>query len=107
MKSKVGIDIVKNSRIKLTPDFLQKFLSKNELALINSFTSKKRRKEFAAGRWAVKEAIFKALDNPIALNSIDIGYENNKPVVLNTDLKNVSISISHEKNYSVGIAIII
>jgi holo-[acyl-carrier protein] synthase len=50
MIKKVGIDIIENNRIKLTQTFLEKFLSNNELQLINSFESLQRKVEFAAGR---------------------------------------------------------
>lgn len=39
------------------------------------------------------------------MNKIDINYINSKPIILNEELKNISISISHEKKYSVGMAV--
>jgi holo-[acyl-carrier protein] synthase len=45
------------------------------------------------------------LDEGIAPSLIDIGYKNNTPIILNPNLKNIHISISHEINYSVGMAV--
>ena len=64
MISGIGIDIVEISRVKdgiekLGSAFSNKILSNEEIQLIPSNTQKQY--EFIAGRWAVKEAIAKAL----------------------------------------------
>ncbi|ATZ18677.1 holo-[acyl-carrier-protein] synthase [Williamsoniiplasma somnilux] len=106
MRQELGIDIVKNSRIKINYNFLIKFLTKTELKMMENFTSKKRKKEFAAGRWAAKEAIFKVLKTTkkINLNEIELGYDNNKLLIKNKNLSNIVVSLSHEKKYSIAIA---
>lgn len=106
MNQRVGIDIVDNLRIKLTPNFLTKFLTQNELKIFATFEIEERKREFAAGRWAVKEAILKVLDDEqkIPMNQIDVGYNNKKLVLLNQEFKNIAISVSHERLWTVGIA---
>ncbi|AJM71973.1 holo-ACP synthase [Mycoplasma yeatsii] len=101
---KIGIDIIENKRIKLNDNFICKILSENEIKIFKTKTKVEQR-EFLSGRWAVKEAIIKSLDDPISMNKIDINYINSKPIILNKELKNISISISHEKKYSVGMAV--
>ncbi|AUF83484.1 ACP synthase [Mesoplasma syrphidae] len=105
MIKKIGIDIVENSRIKLTQVFLEKFLSAKELLIIESFENEQRKLEFAAGRWAVKEAIIKTLDIWISPTLIDIGYHNKRPVILTPGMEAIHVSISHETNYAVGMAV--
>ncbi|WP_434325369.1 holo-ACP synthase [Mycoplasma capricolum] len=104
MINNVGIDIVENKRIKLKEEFIVKVLSANEIKTFN-LKNKKQKREFLAGRWAIKEAIIKTLDQPISMNKIDIEYINDKPVIKNQELQNILISISHEKKYAVGIAL--
>ncbi|MDQ0567419.1 holo-ACP synthase [Mycoplasma yeatsii] len=101
---KIGIDIIENKRIKLNDNFISKILSENEIEIFKTKTKVEQR-EFLSGRWAVKEAIIKSLDDPISMNKIDINYIKSKPIILNKELKNISISISHEKKYSVGMAV--
>ncbi|WP_027063352.1 holo-ACP synthase [Mesoplasma seiffertii] len=105
MIKKIGIDIVENARIKLTQAFLEKFLSAEELQMLNKFESEQRKLEFAAGRWAVKEAIIKTLDIWISPTLINIGYDNQTPIILTPGLQSTHISISHETNYAVGMAV--
>ncbi|WP_338969379.1 holo-ACP synthase [Spiroplasma endosymbiont of Labia minor] len=100
----IGIDIVKIKRISLKESFLIKFLSQNELQILNDFSSKQRKMQFVAGRWAAKEAIIKVIDIPTNFNKIDIGYENERPVILTSEYKNIEISISHDKEYAIAVA---
>ncbi|WP_434343922.1 4'-phosphopantetheinyl transferase superfamily protein [Mycoplasma sp. 06067-C1-B144P-99-0482-3] len=104
MINNLGIDIVENKRIKIKKEFVIKVLSINEIKTFNT-KNKKQKREFLAGRWAIKEAIIKTLDEPISMNKIDIEYINNKPVIKNQELQNILISISHEKKYAIGIAL--
>ncbi|QHX36840.1 holo-ACP synthase [Spiroplasma sp. BIUS-1] len=103
--AKIGIDIVENQRINLDEKFLVKFLHKQEIELLNNLQSMEAKIEFASGRWAAKEAIIKCLEENIVANTINIVYSNKKPVIENENLKNIEISISHEKNYSVAVAL--
>ncbi|WP_031543129.1 holo-ACP synthase [Mesoplasma photuris] len=105
MIKKVGIDIVENNRLNLEEKFLSKVLTIKEIDILNAKTSDKSKLEFLGGRWAIKEAIIKTLDQKIPMNAIEINYDDQAPIILNEDLKNIHISISHETNYSVGMAV--
>lgn len=102
----IGIDIVNKSHFNNVSDnFVKRFLTKKEyLEYLNLENSYKI--NFLSGRWAAKEAIYKAISNykKINLINIEILYDKNrKPFCSNID--NVSISISHSDNYSIAMAI--
>lgn len=97
----IGCDIVENKRLK---NKCKRFI---ELVLTKKEQKEYRLKgiSYLCGRFAAKEAIMKALPNTKSLNFLDIEILNDlngKPVC---NLKNVSISISHEKNYTIAIAL--
>ena len=107
----IGIDIVENKRIEksISDYFLNFVLSKDELEIYNNKPSKKKKVEFLAGRFAVKEAIIKAMSGvelPYRNQLVVLNDENGKPFV-NYKNYNILISISHEQNYAVGIAYLI
>ncbi|MDO4198290.1 MAG: holo-ACP synthase [Erysipelotrichaceae bacterium] len=104
----VGIDIIERSRIN----------EKNEKWLIDNFLSDKEREElnrnskrvneYLCGRWAAKEAIYKALSPEKKVDYTKISVLNDdsgKPYVEYENYE-IKISISHEKNYAVAIAIL-
>lgn len=104
---KVGVDIVENKRvIKLfkayDTKFLQKFLSSEE---ISCWLRRGKKMESLCGLFAAKEAVVKCLNNEKTnFLQIKVFYKNNIP---QAKYKNFSIplSISHEKSYSVAVAI--
>lgn len=106
----IGTDIVEISRIK--PDLAHRILSPSEFALYNGFSSDKRKSEFLAGRFAVKEAISKALSHvsfELSYSEMDVkNDEYGKPFLVCEKLKNFrfSLSISHENSYAIGFCII-
>ncbi|AVP49044.1 holo-ACP synthase [Williamsoniiplasma luminosum] len=105
--NKVGIDIIENSRIKIEQNFLNKILTQNEIKYLDQVDDLQRKIEFTAGRWAVKEAIWKVIsvEKRLAFHQIEIGYDpSHRPVVLNSEFANIAISISHEKHFTVAIA---
>lgn len=107
---KIGVDIVENKRFKnkLDYNFLSHFLTANELKDYERFDNQQAKINFISGRWAVKEAVFKTLTSASrpSLKQIEIGYDNNRaPIVLTPKLNHIQISISHENNYSVAIAL--
>lgn len=107
MIDKVGIDIVQIKRIKLKANFISKVLHTDEILIFNQFTNKIQKRQFLAGRWAVKEAIFKASFSPLTFASINVFYLDNKPTVnIANFTKVITISIAHEVDYAVAIAII-
>ncbi len=118
----IGIDIVKIVRIKNLVEkygdrFLRKILSNAELETI----AKKRIDEFAAGRFAAKEALYKALGKNYNLSFSDIsvlGDNDNKPYIhIPSELKEkawpedgkhivIHVSISHDTDYATALVII-
>jgi len=100
----LGCDIVEIARIERKLEKLtSKVLSTDELKLYQNFSSKKRKIEFVAGRFAAKEAIIKAYPTAIKMTDINISYQNDKPLC---NLKNIKVTISHENNYAIAFAIL-
>ena len=85
----IGTDIIEIKRIKELNHrerFIHKLLSNDELNMYINFKSDKRKDEFLAGRWAVKEALYKALGSYC-------------------DNKSYKEFISHCENYAVAFVI--
>ncbi len=102
---KIGIDIVSVKRIKLKTRFINLVLHLDEIKILNQKKSLKNKREFLAGRWAVKEAVLKTLEKPVPMNQINISYENEKPFITSFGFEKTLISLSHEKRFAVGMAI--
>ncbi len=109
----IGIDLIKTSRMeRLMERFgekgLLKFLSSDELALIKSYKT-------AAGFWAIKEAFSKALGTGIGkdcsfhdmkLYKTDKGAPKlslSKKIIDKFKIVDVSVSITHDGEYAVGV----
>lgn len=110
-----GVDITEVSRLKRAvekwgPEFLNRVFTKGELK--NAQTRGSSLYQHLAGRFAAKEAIFKALgDKNLGWQDVEIINNNEgKPecVLLNKKSRSVAVhvSISHVKNYAVANAII-
>ena len=97
----IGVDIVKISRIKFK--IAPRILSDSEMSLFEEM-SDIRKKEFLAGRFAIKEALFKAGIKE-HFSSLNIKYNEDNSIYLE-NYENVKISISHEKEYAIGYAIV-
>jgi holo-[acyl-carrier protein] synthase len=96
----LGCDIVKVSRFERNLSRLAfNILTAPELA---EFTESTNKIEYVAGRWAAKEAIFKATGNK---RMTVLNNSNGAPYVVNNP--NIKISISHEKEYAMAIALMI
>ena len=106
----IGIDICQINRIKQT--LSDRILSEEETKIYNGFKLDSRKIEFLAGRFAVKEAIIKALsyidEDTSMKNLVVLNDEKKRPYLAEPSYmkKKISISISHEKEYSVGFAVI-
>lgn len=121
MKIKCGTDIIEIERIKeaienLGEKFLTKVFTENEIQYCES--KKAQKYQHYAGRFAAKEAVFKAiselLTDKFALNWNDYEILNNtegRPEVIIKGLKskveNIDISISHCKQYATATAVVI
>ena len=106
--SKVGIDIVKLDRLKDVSDsFVKKVLSLQEIEVYEKYSGS-RKVEYLGGRFASKEAIIKCLsevENP-NMNEISVlNRENGRPYVVYKTY-DIDISISHEKEYAIAMAIL-
>ena len=105
----VGIDIVENARIKkaMSDAFVRKVLSDEERERYEGF-KEGRKIEFLSGRCAAKEAIIKCLSGIEVPELSDLNIqndENGRPFIEYKDYE-IILSISHERNYSVAIAIL-
>ncbi len=101
----VGCDIVKISRlIKNSDEIAERVLHHDELVIYHSYDNK-RRIEFLAGRFAAKEAVYKAHNGYGKFNEINIYSDD---MVLKTNIKDyrVNVSISHEEDYAIAYCII-
>ncbi len=104
----IGIDIIYHSKILEAKNTWNKFLSSNEIKIAEEFIDEKRKVSYISGIWASKEAIYKASDcAKVSYKNIDI-KKNKKgmPEVFINDVKsNFKISISHEEDFSIAVAI--
>lgn len=111
----IGFDLQEVKRIKNEDKLLEKIALQSEIDYIQKF---KERKERVATLWAVKEAVFKALDisaGEISFKEIELCHkENGSPFVrlfgraleiFEKKFKKIEISISHQKNIVGAVAI--
>ena len=123
MKILTGTDIIESNRIKesiesLGENFKNKIYTQKEIEYCES--KKNVRYQHYAGRFAAKEAIFKAvselLDNKFEISWKDaevLNDEQGKPRVtfkspkLQEKIENIDISISHCKEYATANVVII
>lgn len=128
MKITTGIDIIEVERIKkaiedLGDNFLNRIYTSSEIEYCNKSDIMKY--QHYAARFAVKEAVYKAISNYVLdrddglWTSIEvINYENGKPGInverLNKNItktandlniKDIDISISHIKEYAIASAV--
>lgn len=122
MKVNCGTDIIEIDRVKkaierLENKFLNKIFTKKEIEYCES--KNKMRFQHYAARFAVKEAVFKAISNNLE-NKYQIGWKNiqvknddkGKPSIefLECNIKglqNIDISISHCKSYATAMVVVI
>lgn len=109
----LGTDIIEVSRIQKSikrfgNDFLKHILTPQEIAYASKFKSPY---QHYAGRFAAKEAIFKALGDP-KVSWQDINISNDKEgkpqcvVAGKRNSKKILLSISHCKNYATAVAVV-
>jgi holo-[acyl-carrier protein] synthase len=106
----IGTDIVEIARID--HKLVDRILSVPEIEKYSNFKSESRKSEFLAGRFAVKEAIYKALGHlDFSLSMTDLIILNDQygcPYLLCDKLKNerIKISISHERLFAIAFCVI-
>ncbi|MEK4027079.1 MULTISPECIES: holo-ACP synthase [Bacillaceae] len=110
----IGMDIVEISRIQRLiqrqPKFVERILTEKEREVFNSRNGR-RQYEYAAGRFAAKEAFAKALGSGIGeqLSFQDIETEADeygKPYIKSPFFEGVHLSITHSKEYAAAQVII-
>ena len=118
-----GTDIIEVERVKKaisqTEGFKQKVFTEKEIAYAEGKGENVKYQHYA-GRFAAKEAIYKAvsnIDNTITFGNIEIinNKENKeRPIVtiynqdgsVRDDIKNIDVSISHIKELAIATAVI-
>lgn len=104
----IGCDIVAIDRIKtlIQHQGYGKILTKKEQQYFHTI-SKRRQIEWLAGRFAVKEAVFKAISKQyphMMISQIEVlSDEDGRPYVCLSDCE-VHVSISHEQQYAIAYA---
>ena len=104
----IGCDIVDLSRLDINNDSLAlKILTAKECEIFKNKKTFKQKKEFLGGRFAGKEAFFKAIGIEKGLNSFQdieiLNDINGKPYL---NYSKSFISLAHENNYAVAYVVI-
>ncbi|WP_279159757.1 holo-ACP synthase [Thomasclavelia cocleata] len=104
----IGCDIVDLSRLDINNDSLAlKILTAKEFEIYKKKKTFKQKKEFLGGRFAGKEAFFKAVGIEKGLNSFQdieiLNDINGKPYL---NYSKSFISLAHENNYAIAYVII-
>ena len=107
---KVGIDIVAIDRIKniykkFGYKFLHKIFTERELEEFKGIENFNRKIEKISGRFAAKEAVMKTDENLTEFKKIEI-LSSSKGIPIVANLNGYEISISHEKEYAVAVAVL-
>lgn len=95
----IGVDICNLNRLKNMDHLANKILHEKELALYQDKKTIQAKKEFLGGRFAVKEAFFKACGIVPYKSICCLNDTQGKPYILN---ETCHVSISHEKDYVIA-----
>lgn len=107
----IGIDIIDVDQFKKIPyskkpNFYKKIFIPSEIQYCLKY---KNPYEHFAGKFALKEAVKKAINEPILMLDIETSHSNSKPIVKLRgkwrEKYNFLASISHEKKFAVGMII--
>lgn len=104
----IGCDIVNLNRLNINDEKLvSRILTQNELAVFLNKKNDKHKREYLAGRFAGKEAFFKAYGiehQMISFHDVEIlNNEFGKPTL---NFPNTFISISHEQDYAIAYVVV-
>lgn len=122
MRVKCGVDIIEISRVResiesLGENFLNRIYTKKEIEYCES-KGKSKYQHYAA-RFAVKEAVFKAIsemiENKYSITWKDIETTNDEQgrpkvdilVIKNLEIENIDVSISHCKEYAIANVVVL
>jgi len=105
----IGIDLVKIDRFEelpfeKNPDFYKNLFTSSEIEYCLKFDEPY---EHFAGKFAIKEAVIKAIGKKLPLTSIITDHKNSQPIV---EVENSSeyffkVSLSHEEKFAIAIVI--
>ena len=107
----IGIDIINVDRFtkipySAKPNFYKKIFLPSEIKYCLKY---KNKYEHFAGKFALKEAVKKAVNERISMLDIETSHSKSKPIVkIRGKWKKkytFLVSISHEKNFAVGIVV--
>ncbi len=106
----IGIDITEISKFENIPineklDFYKKIFFQSEIDYCLKFSNPYER---FAGKFAIKEATIKSINEKINMIDIETFHENNKPAIrINNigDKYNFLVSISHDENTAIAVVI--
>ena len=96
----IGTDIVYLPRLSLEDDFVKRILTDEEYSLYESFRTEKKKRDFLGGRFAAKEAIYKATQDPHYLSYAVLADEKGRPYVKGHP--EIEISIAHDREYAIA-----
>lgn len=99
----IGTDIAEIERFRGRDEkFARRILGEMEFEQYSGLKSERRRAEYLAGRWAAKEAIYKATGDKGCLAYEVVNDENGKPRAIGRP--GIKVSISHEAGLVVAVA---
>ena len=107
----LGIDLIKIGKFENKPylsnkNFYKKIFFDSEIKYCLKY---KNHAPHFSGKFAVKEALIKAIKEKISLREIKVYYKNSKPMVKvksSLDKKyNFIISVSHENDFAIAVVI--
>ena len=105
----IGTDIVDIKRIEkaMEQPVIQKILTPKEQELANRLRGH-RKSEWIAGRFAAKEAIYKAIHNVVdcMIWDIEVLSDEHHAPICTCFPYDVMISIAHEKEYAIAYALV-
>lgn len=97
----IGIDLVEIARVELNDSFLDAVLTEEEKKEYAELKTDKRRKEYVAGRFAAKEAVYKVTQDSAYLHYAILHDGSGKPYV--KDHPELEISIAHDGGIAVAV----
>ncbi len=114
-KTLIGVDIVEFARVERMKQepFASRILSDQEKAIYDKMEHPRRRLEFLAGRFALKEAYTKAnraFDTKLNMNEVTILWDDEGAPVLRSPYRpqdEVQVTLSHSEHYVVAFCMII
>lgn len=102
----IGCDIVEIKRIQemMPKGLARRILTDSEYQIFEALSAN-RKPEWLAGRFAAKEAVYKALpDCKLTVSQIEITVVQNKPACLMAPYQ-IHLSIAHEREHAIAYAI--